>query len=156
MSKFSSKKSKDTPAISTASLPDIVFILLFFFMVVTQMRPHDMMVDFTIPSASELEKLKNKSWVHFIYVGEPKEKLQAKFGTAPRIQLNDKIATPDDIRQFVLNERDKVSEKEIGFLITSIKADKEVKMGILTDIKQELRKINQRKINYSSVKREQF
>jgi len=153
MGKFNKKKSKGMPAISTASLPDIIFILLFFFMVVTVMRPHDMMVNFTIPQATELVKLENKSWVHFIYVGEPVPKLQKKFGTAPRLQLNDKLSNPDDIPIFVQNERAKVSEREVGLLWTSIKADKEVKMGLITDIKQELRKINQRKVNYSSTPR---
>jgi len=153
MSKFSKKSKKGLPPISTASLPDIIFILLFFFMVVTVMRPHDMLVDFTLPQATELVKLENKSWVHTIYVGEPVKKLQGKFGTAPRIQLNDKLAIADDIPIFIQNERAKVSEKEVGLLWTSIKADKEVKMGIITDIKQELRKINQRKVNYSSTPR---
>lgn len=153
MSKFSKKKGKGLPPISTASLPDIIFILLFFFMVVTVIRPHDIMVDFALPQASELVKLENKSWVHTIYVGEPKAKLQSKYGTAPRIQLNDKLSIPDDIPMFIQNERAKVSEKEVGLLWTSIKADKEVKMGIITDIKQELRKINQRKVNYSSTPR---
>jgi len=153
MGKFNKKKSKGMPAISTASLPDIIFILLFFFMVVTVMRPHDMMVNFTIPQATELVKLENKSWVHTIYVGEPTLKYQQKLGTAPRLQLNDKISTPDDISVFVQNERAKVSEKEVGLLWTSIKADKDVKMGLITDIKQALRKINQRKVNYSSTPR---
>jgi len=117
------------------------------------MRPHDMMVKFVIPQATELVKLENKSWVHTIYVGEPIPKLQSKFGTAPRLQLNDKLSTPKDIPTFIQNERAKVTEREVGLLWTSIKADKDVKMGLITDIKQELRKINQRKVNYSSVPR---
>jgi len=152
MSKFSNKKGKSLPAISTASLPDIIFILLFFFMVVTVMKPNTL-VNYTLPQATELVKLENKSWVHTIYIGEPIKRLQGKYGTAPRIQLNDKLSEADEVQQFIEFERTKVSEKEVGLLWTSIKADKEIKMGVITDIKQELRKINQRKVNYSSTPR---
>ena len=72
----------------------------------------------------------------------------------PRIQLNDKISSVDDVQEFITLEREKVTEAEIPFLTTAIKADKEVKMGIVQDIKQELRKINALKLSYIASKEE--
>ena len=104
MSKFR-KKKKGMPALSTASLPDIVFMLLFFFMVTTTMRETDLLIDSPrLPSASEVKKLERKSLVSTIYVGKAKD---PKYGTGyNRIQLNDKIATPDEVPSFIYLERD--------------------------------------------------
>jgi len=97
------------PIISTASLPDIIFILLFFFMVVTVMRPPNLMLKFTIPQATELVKLENKRLIHTIYVGTPIAKLKDKMGTAPLLQLDNKLSTPKEIRTFVEHKREAVS-----------------------------------------------
>ena len=154
MSKFKKDGGKETPAISTASLPDIIFILLFFFMVATVMRETELMVQIAYPKATELQKLEKKSLVNYIYVGAPTELHAAKYGTAPKIQLNDRIADKvEDIRDFILQERSKVDEKLIGALTTSLRVDKDVTMGIVSDIKQELRKVQALKINYSAVQK---
>ncbi len=152
MAKFKKKSDGGTPAISTASLPDIVFMLLFFFMVATKMRETTLKVQVTTPSVTEVDKIENKSLVSYIYIGKPIKKLQAKFGTAPRIQLNDAFATKDDIFTWVNTEREKVDESERGKWTVALKVDKKTKMGIVTDVKQELRKANALKINYSSKK----
>ena len=107
MAKFKKKSDGGTPAISTASLPDIVFMLLFFFMVATKMRETTLKVQVTTPSVTEVDKIENKSLVSYIYIGKPIKKLQAKFGTAPRIQLNDAFATKEDIFTWVNTEREK-------------------------------------------------
>ncbi len=147
------KKEKPTPAISTASLPDIVFMLLFFFMVTTVMRETELKVKVVVPQATEIQKLEKKSLVSYIHIGVPTTTFRAQFGTAPRIQLNDAFATPSNIAEFIDKERAARSEQEVPLLTTSIKADREVKMGIVTDVKQELRKANALKLNYSSSKR---
>ena len=152
MSKFKKKKSGGQPAISTASLPDIVFMLLFFFMVTTVMREVDLKVEVKRPDATEVNKLERKSLVSYIYIGSPKSKFQERFGTADRIQLNDAFATKNDIIQFVEAEREQKDPAEVPLMTFSIKADKEAEMGIVTDVKQELRKINALKINYSTYK----
>ena len=150
MSKFRKNNNKDTPGISTASLPDIVFMLLFFFMVTTVMRETTLMVEQGLPQASEIQKLEKKSLVSYIYIGSPVERMQATYGTKARIQLNDAFATVDDIPQYITTERAARDEKEVPFMTTSIKVDKDTKMGIVTDVKQELRKANALKINYST------
>ena len=152
MSKFKKDNNKDTPGISTASLPDIVFMLLFFFMVTTVMRETTIMVKQSLPQASEIQKLEKKSLVSYIYIGSPVERMQTTYGTKARLQLNDAFATVDDIPQYITAERAARDEKEVPFMTTSIKVDKDTKMGIVTDVKQELRKANALKINYSTRK----
>ncbi len=147
------KGTKTLPPVSTASLPDIVFMLLFFFMVTTTMRNSEIMVQIRPVKATELTKLEKKSLVSYIYVGPPNQQYREKFGTAPRIQLNDAFSTENDIRLFVENERAKLDENLASQMTVSLKVDKDVKMGIITDLKQELRKANALKLNYSAVPR---
>ena len=122
MSKFRKDSKKDTPGISTASLPDIVFMLLFFFMVTTVMRETTIMVQQSLPQATEIQKLEKKSLVSYIYIGSPVERMQGTYGTKARIQLNDAFATVDDIPQYITAERTARDEKEVPFMTTSIKA----------------------------------
>jgi biopolymer transport protein ExbD len=150
MAKFGRKGKGGMPAISTASLPDIVFMLLFFFMVTTVMRTADLKVKNTVPKATELKKLEKKSLVSYIYVGEPKRQFAKIFGTEPRIQLNDAFQKVSDIDQFITSEREAREEAEVPFMTTSLKVDEKVKMGIITEIKQALREANALKINYSA------
>jgi biopolymer transport protein ExbD len=128
-------------------------MLLFFFMVTTVMRQTDLKVKVVVPQATEIQKLEKKSLVSYIYIGSPTESFRAKFGTAPRIQLNDAFASPNQVVEFIEKERAARAEAEVPLMTTSIKADKEAKMGIVTDVKQELRKCNALKLNYSSSKR---
>jgi len=152
MSKFRKNKSGGQPAISTASLPDIVFMLLFFFMVTTVMREVTLKVKVVTPKATEINKLERKSLVSYIYIGEPIKALQGQFGTADRIQLNDAFATKRDIIAYVEAERENTNPAEVPLMTFSLKVDKESEMGIVTDVKQELRQANALKINYSTGK----
>ncbi len=150
MSRFKTKKGKGTAAINTSSLPDIIFMLLFFFMVTTVMREVTMKVKLKLPQATEVQKLDKKSLVSYIYIGPPvKSKL---YGTNSRIQLNDTFANIDDIQEFVAKEREDRDEADRRFITTSLKVDGLTKMGIVTDVKQELRKAGALKINYSTRK----
>ena len=150
MSKFKKKKSGDLPAISTASLPDIVFMLLFFFMVATVMRENTLKIQNTLPNATEVEKLEKKDLVSFIYVGKPQERYRGQYGSEARIQLNDNFADVSDIQLFIEQERNNMREELIPFLTVSLKVDKESNMGVVGDIKQELREANALKINYTT------
>ncbi|SDR74819.1 Biopolymer transport protein ExbD [Gillisia sp. Hel1_33_143] len=150
MSKFKKKKSGELPAISTASLPDIVFMLLFFFMVATTMRDTTLMVQNNLPYADQVEKLDKKDLVMYIYAGKPSERYQGKYGTEARIQLNDKFATVRDVQKFIYAERETKREELVPYLTTSLKVDVETNMGLVSDIKQELRKAEALKINYTT------
>ena len=152
MSKFISKDKKEVPALSTSSLPDIVFMILFFFMVTVTMRESTVLVRQSMPTASEAQKLEKKSLVSFIYIGSP---LDTRLGTEPRIQLNDQFATVGSIPEFIASEREARDEVDRKQLTTSLKVDKNVKMGIVVDVKQELRQCNALKISYSSIKKKE-
>jgi len=149
MAKFR-KKSNTSQDIPTAALPDIIFMLLFFFMVTTVLRETDILVKQLLPRAVQLTKLERKSLVSYIYVGEPK--LINLYGKEPKIQVNDVFVEISDIVQFVNQEKDKLNEAERDQITIAMKVDVESKMGIISDIQQELREANARKVLYSSLK----
>ncbi|RLD18570.1 MAG: biopolymer transporter ExbD [Bacteroidetes bacterium] len=155
MSKFKRKTGKGSPKVNTASLPDIVFMLLFFFMVVTVMRDAELKLSITTPYATELTKLEKKSLVNYLLIGKPIIRYQDLYGTAPRLQLGDKISTIADIPIFLEKHRIRVSENQRPSITSSLKIDGRVTMGIVQDIKTQLRKSNQLKVNYSAKKRPQ-
>lgn len=150
MSKFKKGGKKEMPAITSSSLSDIVFMLLFFFMVTTQMRETENKVSVKVPEASEVVKLERKDLNSYINIGTPIRALQAQFGTEPRIQLNDSFKTTTDIRDFIAAERESKSEADRQFMTVSIRADQDVRMGIVSDVKQELRRCSALKIMYSA------
>ena len=127
------------PELNTSSLPDLIFTMLFFFMIVTTMREVTLKVQFQTPAATELEKLEKKSLVTFIYIGKPTQELQAKMGAETRIQLNDRFADVSEVQDYIYQERELMNESDQPFMQVSIKADKDTKMGIITDVKQALR-----------------
>ncbi len=150
MARFRKNEKKETPGINTGSMSDIIFMFLFFFMVITTIREATLFVRVSAPSATEVQKLERKNLVSYVYIGEPINK--GTYGSEARIQLNDQFASSNDIAQFIEKERAARSEADRQFLTTSMKVDKKVKMGIVTDVKQELRKVGAFKINYSTKK----
>lgn len=150
MAKFK-KKTKTSVAISVASLPDIVFMLLFFFMVTTVLREQDILVEQRLPQATQLQKLQKKTLISFLYIGEPRN--AALYGTEPRIQANDALITPNDIVLWVNQEKDALSEAERDMITISLKVDREVKMGPVSDVQFELREADARRVLYASTQR---
>ncbi len=152
MAKFVKAGGKDMPAINTASLPDIVFMILMFFMVSTSMRQTDRMVNVKLPEATEAVKLERKDLSSYIYIGSPSMQYQKEYGTDSQIQLNDSFRSTLDIRDFIASEREALSESDREFMTVSLKIDEETRMGIVTDVKQELRKCSALKIMYAARK----
>jgi len=146
------KRKRTVPMISTASLPDIVFMLLFFFLTVTTLRQTEELVRIKLPEASEAAKIERKDLTCYIYVGTPIPAQQTRYGTDARIQLNDSFKEVSDIRDFIASERERRSEYDRQFMSTTLKVDSEVRMGIITDIKQELRRCSALRLNYSARK----
>lgn len=154
MSKFNPKGGKkEVPAITTASLPDIMFMLLFFFMVSTTLRENELKITTRLPDATEITKLEKKSLVSYIYVGSPRREWAASLGTESRIQLDDNFAKVEDLRGYIAGEWEKRDEVDRQKMTVSLKADEKTKMGIITEIKTELRKAEALKINYSARRR---
>lgn len=142
------KQNKALPAISTASLPDIVFMLLFFFMVTTVLRETDVKVTYSAPGATQLEQIEKKSVVSHLYVGFPKD---TKLGKEARIQANDVLLNaPVEVRQWVVNEKSKLRKNEQSEHTISLKVDRDAKVGIVTDIETELREIDSRRVIYNA------
>ena len=139
------------PEMNTSSLPDLIFTILFFFMIVTTMREVTLKVKFVVPAGTELEKLEKKSAVSFIYVGPPTDQLRAQFGSSTRIQWNDRYAEPSEVMDFIYQERQSMSDQTAQ--VVSIKADQKTQMGYITDIKEVLRRSWALKVNYSSTHR---
>jgi biopolymer transport protein ExbD len=151
-SKYRSDEAKEVPAMSTGSMPDIIFMLIFFFMVTTSMREVSLKVKMKLPEATEIQKLEKKSLVSYIYIGPP---TNAKvYGTESRIQLYDQFAKITDVIPFIESERLARSESDRPLLTTSLKCHEEVRMGLITDVKQELRKCGALRLTYSTRKGE--
>ena len=146
MTKFKKGKQGDLPAISTASLPDIVFMLLFFFMVATVMRDSSLMIENRLPSADQVEKLK-KDRTAFIYAGKPSAQFK-QLGTEPVIQFNDKIIKVEEVQSSVLEAQRELTEELQPKFVVGLKVDKDTHAGLVSDIKQELRKANTLKVMY--------
>ncbi len=133
--KFEKKRANAKQEIPTASMPDIVFMLLLFFMVSTTLREVDVYVKYQLPEAKSIEKIENKRLVSYIWVGND-----------GRIQLNDAIIKVDEIQPLMYKKR-----VSLPNVIVSLRIDKNSEMGLVTDIQQELRKADARRINYSTL-----
>ncbi|MBP1645408.1 MAG: hypothetical protein H6Q16_983 [Bacteroidetes bacterium] len=151
MSKFKSEEKKSVPGFNASSMSDVIFMFLFFFMVISNMRENTLFVKVQVPQGSEIQKLEKKSLSSNIFVGAPID--EKKFGSAPRIQLNDQFAEISDIRAYIEAERAARDEVDVPFLTTTLKCDKDVKMGDISDIKQELRQVGALRIMYSASRR---
>lgn len=151
MSVFKKKKSGEVPAVNTASLPDIVFMLLFFFMVATVMRDSELLVENKLPKADQVSKLGKKDRVMTIYIGKPHDRYRQRYGTGEMIQLGDRPAQPSEILDFVRNERSQRPPEIQPAMIAALKVDENSKMGLVTEVKQKLREAEQYKVNYTTV-----
>jgi Biopolymer transport protein ExbD/TolR len=152
MSKFK-KKAQVKQDIPTSSMPDVVFMLLFFFMVTTEMRETSIEVQQRIPQASQLRKLQRRTLVTNLFIGEPR-KIE-EFGKEARIQADDVFIEPKDIILWVTRQKDLLIEAERDQLTVALKVDNEAKRGIIADVETELRKANARKILYTSLQKKE-
>lgn len=144
------RRSRQVPGLNTASLPDLIFTVLFFFMIVTHMRKVTLKVEFQVPQGKELTRLTKKSAVSYIYIGKPVKGLQGQYGDSTVIQLNDKYASVTEVADYISNEKKRMSAEDQQLMTVSVKADKHTKMGVITDVKQALRQAKALRINYSS------
>ena len=147
MAKFK-KERKGQEQINTSALPDIIFMLLFFFMVTTVLREQDILVEQKIPQSTQLQKLQNKTLISYVFIGKPKN--TGLYGSEPRVQATDVLISTPEIVQWVNQERDKLAEADRGSITISMKVDKDVKMGPISDVQTELRNADARKVLYAS------
>lgn len=149
MSMFN-RRRYEVPGLNTASLPDLIFSVLFFFMIVTHMQKVAVKVQFRTPQGTELTRLTKKTAVTYIYIGKPEGNLQKTLGTATRIQLNDKFGSLDDVVDYISAEGERMSPEDQQQMTVSVKADRTTKMSIIDNVKQALRKAKAYRISYSA------
>ncbi len=152
MSRFR-RQGHDVPGLNTASLPDLIFTVLFFFMIVTHMRKVTLKVKYQVPAGTELTRLTKKSAVTYIYIGRPSDKLGKQTSNESRIQVNDKFSDVTGVTDYVATERTNMQAEDAKRMTVSIKADQHTRMGFITDVKQALRRAGALKVNYSAVER---
>ena len=154
MGKFSKSGGREMPELNTSSLPDLVFAFLFFIMMVTSIREVTPKVSFSnLPSATELTKLEEKSLVTFIYVGKPNKEYRAMYGSNSAVQLNDQVTqNPTAVYSYLEQAKAKLKDDRRSLMQVSLKADKETKMNIISQIKEELRRANTLNLSYSARK----
>jgi len=148
------KEKREVASYSSSSMSDIIFMLLFFFMITTTMRENEMLVQVKLPSASEIQKLEKKSLASYVYVGSPTPQMRRLFGDTPRIQLNDSFKQLWEIGEFIASERDKMSEADRSGMTVILKADQNMHMGLISDMKLELRKAEATKLVYAATRPE--
>lgn len=144
MSAHFKKKSANTKQeIPTASLPDIIFMLLIFFMVTTVLRETELLVNVSIPQAEAVEKIDQKRLIQYVYIGQ--ERLESGLGD-PAVQIDDAIVRNQaDIRQVMYRRL-----REEPRTIVSMRVDRDVETGMLYDVQQELREAEALRVNYST------
>jgi|JI71714CRNA_FD_contig_61_2322191_length_513_multi_2_in_0_out_0_1 biopolymer transport protein ExbD len=147
MGKFNKGRKRGMPAVNTSALPDIIFMLLFFFMVATTMKEVDMKVDVKKPVASQAIPIENKDEVDFIYIGFPID--ADNEGTQPKIQLDDRLAADANAVAEWKQAKTREGKKPME-IVTSLKVHRDVDMRIVSDVKEVLRDIKALKINYSA------
>jgi biopolymer transport protein ExbD len=151
MGKFNKSGKREVPEMNTSSMPDIVFAVLFFFIITTTLRSETLMVRMKLPSASEVQKLEKKSLVTYINIGPP---LDARLGSGTQMQLNDRFAQVADIQNYIAQEKASMNETDQPLMTVSIKADDNTRMQYITEVKQALRQAYALKISYSARKGE--
>lgn len=151
---FFRRQRREVPMLNTAALPDLIFTVLFFFITVTHMREVTLKVKYRVPEGTELTRLVKKSTVTYIYIGRPADDMRRSVGEDTRIQLNDKYADVDDVTDYVAEERRHMSPEDAKAMSVSIKADRETEMGIMSDVRQALRRAGALRVNYSATKKD--
>ena len=147
------RRSHDIPELNTASLPDLIFTILVFFMLVTHMHKVAVKVKYQVPQGTELTKLVKKTTITYLYIGKPMSETGQLAGDSLCIQMNDKLVDVAEIKSYLVKERATMAAEDKKQMSVSIRADKETPMGRIIDIKQSLREANVLNVNYAATKK---
>ena len=133
---------RSVPSLNVASMPDLIFTVLFFFMIVTHMRSDEVKVRLEVPQGSEVQKLANKQAVVNVYIGRQDD--------AWHVQLNNEVVLPTDIPARIEDIRGGLSEENQQRLTVSLRVDKKAPMGLVSEVKRNLQQAYALKINYNA------
>lgn len=150
---FFRRTRREVPMLNTASLPDLIFTVLFFFITVTHMRQVTLKVKYRVPEGTELTRLVKKSAVTHIYIGKPTDEMSRVVGNETCVQVNDKYADMDEVTDYVAGERNRMSPEDAQAMSVSVKADRETEMGVIADVRQALRRAGALRVNYSATQK---
>ena len=139
------RREREVPGLNTAALPDLIFTVLFFFMIVTHMRQSDVKVQYQVPQGTELNRLASKSTAQYVYIGTTDN------GRQTTIQLNNKIVTVDELRDELMRVRQQMSDEDQERMVVSIRADRKTPMGVIADVKRALREAGALRVNYAAM-----
>lgn len=151
---FFRRTRREVPMLNTASLPDLIFTVLFFFITVTHMRQVTLKVKYRVPEGTELTRLVKKSAVTHIYIGKPTDEMSRVVGNETCVQVNDKYADMDQVTDYVAGERNRMSPEDAQAMSVSVKADRETEMGVIADVRQALRRAGALRVNYSATQKD--
>lgn len=167
------RRLREVPILNTASLPDLIFTVLFFFMIVTHMRTTTSKVKYALPQGTELKRLVKKSAVTYIYIGRDMPKTTRETSTvvspntssasspntssassmdvsAYKVQLNNRVGTIGEVASFVANEKKRMNPDDQVKMTVSIKADRSTPMYVINAVKRAVRAGGATRINYSA------
>ncbi len=153
MSRFR-ESHREVPGLNMAAMPDLIFTVLFFFMIVTHMREVKPMVRYNVPQGTEIEKARKAGMV-YLFIGKPVNAQGEVTGEESRIQVNERYVTLEELGNAINAERAQMSDEDRQHLVISIRADRDTEMGLINDVKQELRKVGALNINYSASKKKE-
>ncbi len=152
MSRFR-RPSREVPGLNLASLPDLIFTVLFFFMIVTHMRQITPQVHYEVPQGTEIGKDVRKAGLISILIGHPVDAQGNQTAQETRIQVNNQLVRIDQIEAAIEEARSQMSDDERQHLTVSIRADRQTEMGVINDVKQALRRAGALNINYSATEK---
>lgn len=144
MVKIRRHKHHSVPTLNMASMPDLIFTVLFFFMIVTHMRTETPRLDIDVPQGTDLTKPQHRRFVTTLYVGKDD-------AGNTKIQMGENIIPLEAVGSIVSKMKSKLNDDDAEYFTINIRADKGTKMGVITDIKQQLRKAGALKIRYNAV-----
>lgn len=144
-------RNHEIPVLNTASMPDLIFSILFFFMLVVNMRKNTVHVKYQVPIATELSRLYNNSEIQYIYIGRPLNKVGKVESNRMVVQLNDHITKIPEIKRYLVELSAVLPPEQRKKLCVSIKADRHADMGTIMDLKQVLREANVLNVNFTAV-----
>ena len=149
-SMFHDRRRQGVPTLNVASMPDLIFTVLFFFMIVTHMRSDEVKVRLEVPAGSEVKKLTGHPAIINIYIGRQGDKETGRQDNTWLVQLNGDLVSPSEIPARINAIRSKLSPENAERLTVSFRADRHAPMGLISDVKQALQQAYALKINYSA------
>ena len=144
MIKIRRHKHHSVPTLNMASMPDLIFTVLFFFMIVTHMRTETPRLAIDVPQGTDLTKPQHRRYITTLYVGKDD-------AGDTQIQLGVNIIPLEDVGSVIGQLKNRLNDDDAEYFTVNIRADKGTKMGIITDIIQQLRKVGALKIRYNAV-----